>query len=339
MNLEVRTGQGVYPITIQRGGLQRAGEVFDLNRKVLVVTDTGVPESYAMTVASQCDQAVLFVFPQGEVSKNLDTYTAILDALVTNEFTRTDCIVAVGGGVVGDMAGFAAATYMRGIDFYNIPTTLLSQVDSSIGGKTAVDYKGYKNLVGAFYPPKGVLIDADVLATLPVRHIRNGLAESIKMAITLDEELFALLESADVWEDAVLDTVIQRSLIAKKTVVEADEKENGLRKVLNFGHTLGHGIESVYGVDTYYHGECVALGMLPMCSAQVHDRLIAVLKKAGLPISYNADADKIIEACRHDKKMSGDKVCIVTAPSVGQYELKNIPFSEFENLAREVLKG
>lgn len=339
MTLQVRTGQGQYDILIQRGGLQSVGELFDLDRKVLVVTDDGVPESYAMTVASQCGQAVLFVFPQGEKSKNLDTYTAMMDALVTHEFTRSDCIVAVGGGVVGDMAGFTAATYMRGVDFYNIPTTLLSQVDSSIGGKTAVDYKGYKNLIGAFYPPKSVLIDGDVLSTLPERHMRNGMAETIKMAVTLDEELFDLLETEDVWDNAVLDKIILRSLVAKKTVVEADEKESGLRKVLNFGHTLGHGIESVYGMKNYYHGECVALGMLPMCTGSVYDRLTTVLQKVGLPVSLIGDADKILEACRHDKKMRGDTVCIVTVPCVGEHELRDIPFAEFEELAREVLKG
>ncbi len=336
--LSVRTSHGEYPVHILRGGLHRAAELFNLDRKVLVVTDTGVPESYGMTVASQCAQAVVFVFDQGESSKTMDTYMGIMDALVANEFTRTDCIVAVGGGVVGDMAGFAAATYMRGIDFYNIPTTLLSQVDSSIGGKTAVDYKGYKNLAGAFYPPKGVLVDADVLSTLAKRHIRNGLAESIKMAVTLDEGLFCLLESADINDDSVLDQVILRSLTIKKAVVEADERESGKRKVLNFGHTLGHGIESVYGMKTYYHGECVALGMLPMCAPAVRERLMAVLEKVGLPVTFTGDPDKIIKACRHDKKMSGDTVCIVTVPQVGQYELENILFAEYEMKIREVLE-
>lgn len=329
MTLNVKTSQGNYDILIQRGGLHLAGEVFDLDRKVLVVSDSGVPEEYAMTVASQCGDAVLFIFDQGEASKCVETYIGILQTLADNCFTRTDCIVAVGGGVVGDMAGFAAATYMRGIDFYNIPTTVLSQVDSSIGGKTAIDFDGYKNLVGAFYPPRGVLIDADVLQTLPKRQIANGLAEAIKMAMTHDAGLFAALEeAADVSDD-----VLYRALCIKKQVVEADEHETGLRKVLNFGHTLGHAIESVS--QTLYHGECVALGMLPMCTPAVRERLLSLLNKWGLPTAYDGDMNSILEACRHDKKAEGDAITVVYVPEIGMYEMKTIPFEQYEKMLKE----
>lgn len=331
MTLQVKTSQGSYDIVIQRGGLHRVGEVFFLNRKVFVVTDSGVPEEYAMTVASQCDEAVLFVFEQGERSKCMDTYEGILQALVDNHFTRTDCVVAVGGGVVGDIAGFAAATYMRGIDFYNVPTTVLSQVDSSIGGKTAIDFAGYKNLVGAFYPPKGVLIDVDTLRTLTQRQVANGMAEAIKMAATCDGNLFALLENAQ----EITEEIIYRSLMIKKRIVESDEHEMGLRKVLNYGHTLGHGIESVCG--EWYHGECVALGMLPLCAPSVRDRLLAVLKKWNLPTEVVVDTDAVIAACRHDKKAQGDAITFVYVPEVGLFEMKTIPFTEFETMVREVL--
>lgn len=329
MTLNVKTSQGNYDIFIQCGALHRAGEVFDLDRKVLVVSDSGVPEEYAMAVASQCGEAVLFVFEQGEASKCVDTYIGILQTLADNRFTRTDCVVAVGGGVVGDMAGFAAATYMRGIDFYNVPTTVLSQVDSSIGGKTAIDFGGYKNLVGAFYPPRGVLIDADVLQTLPKRQVANGLAEAIKMAMTHDGELFAALEQAD----DVGSDILYRALCIKKQVVEADEHELGLRKVLNFGHTLGHAIESVS--QTLYHGECVALGMLPMCSAAVRGRLLPLLEKWGLPTSYDGDDRAILEACRHDKKADGDAITVVCVPQIGTYEMKIISFDEYEKMVLE----
>lgn len=332
MTLNVKTSQGDYDILIERGSLHRTGEVFNLNRKVLVVSDSGVPEQYAMTVASQCDEAVLFVFEQGEASKCMDTYISLLQTLTDNAFTRTDCVVAVGGGVVGDMAGFAAATYMRGIDFYNIPTTVLSQVDSSIGGKTAIDFGGYKNLVGAFYPPKGVLIDSNVLDTLPQRHISNGLAEAIKMALTHDAKLLELLENAD----SVTDEIILRALMVKKQVVEADEHEGGLRKALNFGHTLGHAIESVCDMQAYYHGECVALGMIPMCASDVRERLVNVLERFDLPTAYRGDADALIEACRHDKKAAGDTITVVFVPSVGSFEMKQIPFAEYETMIREV---
>ena len=333
MTLNVKTAVGNYDIHICRGLLQQTGELFCLNRKVLVVTDSGVPEQYAMTVASQCGEAVMFVFKQGESSKTIDTYTGILQTLTDNAFTRTDCIIAVGGGVVGDMAGFAAATYMRGIDFYNIPTTLLSQVDSSIGGKTAIDFMGYKNLVGAFYPPKGVLIDPQVLNTLPQRQISNGLAEAVKVAMTHDAQLFSLLENESL-SDTVMDEVIYRAINVKKQVVEEDEHEVNLRRVLNFGHTLGHGIESVSGL---YHGECVALGMIPMCSESAKERLVPLLNKLNLPTNITYKSNAAIEACRHDKKASGSNVTVVFVPRIGHYELKTMEFSEFESLAREVL--
>lgn len=331
MTLNVKTSQGNYDIVIQRGGLHRAGEIFDLNRKVLVVSDSGVPEEYGMTVASQCDEAVLFIFEQGETSKNMDTYSGILSTLVENCFTRTDCIVAVGGGVVGDIAGFAAATYMRGIDFYNIPTTVLSQVDSSIGGKTAIDFCGYKNLVGAFYPPCGVLIDPNVLQTLPPRQVANGLAEMVKMAMTHDAELFSAMET----DDEIDDERLCRALCIKKQVVEADERELGLRKVLNFGHTLGHAIESM--AHNYYHGECVALGMLPMCAPPVRKRLTTLLEKLGLPTVYHGDMNGLIEACRHDKKADGSAITVVYVPQIGTFEFKTLPFTEYEKMIREVL--
>ena len=334
MTLNVKTSQGDYDILIERGGLHRAGEVFNLNRKVLVVTDSGVPEEYAMTVASQCDEAVLFVFEQGEVSKCMDTYTGLLQTLTDHTFTRTDCVVSVGGGVVGDMAGFAAATYMRGVDFYNIPTTVLSQVDSSIGGKTGIDFGGYKNLVGAFWPPKGVLIDVNVLQTLPERHIANGLAEVIKMSLTHDADLLTSLSVAD----GVTEDIILGALKIKKQVVEADEHEGGLRKVLNFGHTLGHAIESVNDMQAYYHGECVALGMIPMCAPEVKRLLLPVLTKFHLPTEYNGDIDVLLEACHHDKKAAGEKITVVYVSKVGGFEMKTMSFPEYEAMIREVLE-
>ena len=195
-------------------------------------------------------------------------------------FTRRDCVIAVGGGVVGDLSGFAASIYMRGIDFYNIPTTLLSQVDSSVGGKTAIDFEGVKNIVGAFYPPKAVLIDENVLSTLPLRQLNNGLAEALKMSMTSDRELFDIFENGNPYEN--IGTVIEKSLLIKTDVVNKDEKEQGLRRVLNFGHTIGHGIEAEQA-GRLYHGECVAIGMIPMCSTETAERLKRILAKLGLP--------------------------------------------------------
>ena len=336
MTLNVKTSQGNYDILIERGSLHRAGEVFNLNRKVLVVTDSGVPEEYAMTVASQCDEAVLFVFEQGEASKCMDTYVSLLETLTDNAFTRTDCIVAVGGGVVGDMAGFAAATYMRGIDFYNIPTTLLSQIDSSIGGKTAINFGGVKNIVGAFYQPKKVLIDPKLLETLPARQISNGLAEAIKMSLTSDKKLFELFENGDI--ESNLEEIIIRCLNIKKYVVEQDEKEAGLRKILNFGHTVGHGIESSLEMELY-HGECVALGMLPMCADSIRPRVMKVLQKCNLYRQLDYDWEQIAEAAFHDKKADGDSVTVTVVNEVGSFELKTMKNMEVVELAKTCLEG
>ena len=205
MIIPVKCENGGYNIYLERGAINRANEYFNLDRNVLVVTDSGVPREYAEAVAAGAKESIIIVFPEGEASKNFDTYKSILEALVQGDFTRTDCVVAVGGGVTGDMAGFAAATFMRGIDFYNIPTTVLSQVDSSVGGKTAIDFDGYKNIVGAFHQPKGVIIDPDTLKTLPDRQISNGLAEAVKMALTHDAELFEMLEKDDCNIDAVIE--------------------------------------------------------------------------------------------------------------------------------------
>lgn len=338
MIIPVKTSVGSYDIVLERGSLKKAGEYLVLDRRVLVVTDSGVPAEYAQTVAACCREPVILTIHQGERSKQMDTYTSVLEALVVNGFTRTDCVVAVGGGVVGDLSGFAAATFMRGIDFYNIPTTVLSQVDSSIGGKTAIDFMGLKNIVGAFYPPRRVLIDPDTLSTLPPRQIANGLAESVKMSLTGDPELFRLFETEDVRELDTLDTIIARSLAIKKRVVEEDEHENGLRKVLNFGHTLAHAVESVYDMGTYYHGECVAIGMIPMCSPSVRQRLLPVLHKLGLPTELTCEAQALIEACRHDKKTAGRDITVVTVSAVGEFALQTIPFDQLEVRIRQVLE-
>lgn len=318
-----------YPIFLQRGILSKANTYLNLNRKVLVVTDSGVPAQYAATVAECCANPVTVTLPQGETSKNLQNFELMCRTMLQHGFTRTDCVVAVGGGVVGDLAGFAAASFMRGIDFYNIPTTVLSQVDSSVGGKVAIDMDGIKNCVGAFYPPKAVLIDPEVLKTLPRRQISNGLAEAVKMAVTFDETLLALFEQEDYLNH--IEQIIASSLRIKAGVVKEDEKETGLRRVLNFGHTIGHGIESAVGLGELYHGECVALGMLPMCSHDLRPRVEAILRRLDLPATCCADPDRVWEAMYHDKKLSGDTITVVYAPSAGSYELRSMPIADLKD--------
>ena len=336
MEISVKAAQRSYNIILERGVLSRVDKYLALDRRVLIVTDDGVPAEYAGLVAEKCKTAYTVTLPQGESSKNIKNLELLLSSLVEYGFTRSDCVVAVGGGVVGDIAGFAASVYMRGIDFYNVPTTLLSQVDSSIGGKTAIDFMGFKNIVGAFYPPKAVLIDPDTLKTLPARQISNGLAEALKMAITSDKEMFCLFESGNALDH--LETVIERSILIKKSVVEQDERESGIRRVLNFGHTLAHAIEAENAMKNYYHGECVAIGMLAMCRKEVGRRLLPILDSLNLPSKLSCgDIEKIIDACRHDKKLEGDYITAVYVEEIGEYKLIRMPFSEFEKTIREAL--
>ena len=337
MTIHMNLAQDSYDIVVERGLLGKAKEHLNLNRRALIVTDTGVPASYSKTIAEHCKESVIYTVEAGEDSKSLEVFGQLLQAMLDRGFSRKDCVIAVGGGVVGDLSGFAASAYMRGIDFYNIPTTLLSQIDSSIGGKTAINFGGVKNVVGAFYQPKKVLIDPDLLETLPQRQIANGLAEAIKMSLTSDKALFALFEHQDI--ESNLEQIIIRSLHIKKAVVEQDEKENGLRKILNFGHTIGHGIESSEGMSGLYHGECVALGMLPMCGEQIRSRVIAVLKKCDLYRELTYDWDKVAEAAFHDKKADGDTVTVTTVNEVGSFELKTMKCLDVIALAKACLGG
>lgn len=335
MIIPVELGKNSYPIILERGALSRLNEYLKLDRRVLIVTDDGVPAQYAKTVAAGCQDPVIVTVPTGEESKSFARLEQLCRVMLQHHFTRTDCVVAVGGGVVGDLAGFAAASFLRGIDFYNIPTTVLSQVDSSIGGKVAVNMDAIKNCVGAFYQPKAVVIDPEVLNTLPPRQISNGLAEAVKMAVTFDEQLFTLFESENPIEK--IDTVIEKSLRIKAQVVKEDEKETGLRRVLNFGHTIGHGIESAAGLHQLLHGECVALGMLPMCSDALRPRVKSVLQKLSLPVTCEVDFEAVWEALSHDKKLDGDTITVIRSEAPGKFEMCALPLDSFRETVHNAL--
>lgn len=333
MIIRMNLGVHSYDIVVQRAILEQAHRYIDLDRRVLIVTDKGVPASYANALARQCKESVIHAVAVGEKSKSLDTFGELLRTMLDHDFSRKDCVVALGGGVVGDLAGFAASAYMRGIDFYNIPTTLLSQIDSSIGGKTGINFGGVKNSVGAFYQPKKVLIDPELLRTLPSRHIANGLGEAIKMALTSDKELFEIFEGEDYGIDNYetrIEEIIERALTIKKTVVEQDEKESGVRKILNFGHTIGHGIEASAGIGGFadggcgislYHGECVALGLIPMCDEKIRPRVIEALKKYNLYRTLDYDWHAIEQAAFHDKKADGGSVTVTIVHEPGCCEM------------------
>lgn len=324
MELKVELGSRSYPILLEQGCLDRLGRRVDLNRKVLVVTDAGVPQDYVRRALAQCPQGQAVTLPQGEGTKSLEHFGALLARMLELGFGRKDAVLALGGGVIGDLGGFVAASYMRGVDFINCPTTTLAQVDSSIGGKVAVNLGGAKNIVGAFYQPIFVAIDPDTLATLPPRHYAAGLAEAIKAGLIADPALFALFEGGSIQENLL--EILHRSLLVKKALVELDERESGPRAALNFGHTLGHAIESLEGLVGLYHGECVALGMLPMIEdASLRSRVEAVYASLGLPGRIRYDGAAVYTFLKKDKKAAGSYVTLVRVPALGQYRLDKVP--------------
>ena len=328
--ITVNIPQHQYNIYIEKNILHSVGKLADLNRKVLIVTDDGVPKEYAEALLAQCGEGYVERLPQGEGSKSFTGLETILSSLLAKGFSRKDLIIALGGGVMGDLAGFAAATYMRGIDFINIPTTTLSQIDSSIGGKTAINLNNVKNIVGAFYQPKAVFIDTTVLNTLTERHYLNGLAEAVKAGMIADPELFAKIEAMTLAEikDNIED-IITAAVNVKRYVVEQDEKESGLRKILNFGHTLGHGIESLYNLSELYHGEAVAIGMMMVTEdTAIRERLGKVLKKLHLPTAIEYDKDKVFQLVSHDKKAGGSSISLILVNTIGKAEIVNLPIAE-----------
>ena len=329
MILEVKMQDFVYDVVIKKGILNEIKDYLDIDRKVLIVTDSMIPLEYIETVRKQIKDCYIYTIVAGEASKSFDNFSKILDFLIEKSFSRTDCIIALGGGVVGDLAGFVASTYMRGITFYNIPTTLLSQVDSSIGGKTAIDKLGYKNIVGAFYPPSKVLIDSNVLKTLSKRQFNSGLVEAIKMGATNDKTLFDLIKnSKDIYQD--IDEVIYKALVVKRDIVQKDPKETHLRKVLNFGHTIGHAIESCGQFNDLLHGECVGLGMLYVTEGKVKEEIKEVLDKYQLPIKCDIESNELYKFILLDKKRSSEYITIINVTTLGEFEINKILINDIK---------
>ena len=322
--LTMNLGERSYDIILKNGALENLYQFARLDRKVAVVTDSGVPAEYAQRVADQCRESTIITVPQGEASKSFKILETVLRQMLEFNMGRGDLVVAVGGGVVGDLAGFAAAIYMRGIDFINCPTTTLSMIDSSIGGKTAVDLGDTKNIVGAFWQPKLVIVDPATLSTLPRRHYINGLAEAVKAGLLADPELFAIFEKGDI--DTQISEIIYRSLRFKKNVVEQDETERGMRKALNFGHTIGHAFELAGRYETWTHGQAVAAGMnwaarlgaaarvTPAGTAQA---ITALTEKFGLPADIPCPWNIMAEAVGLDKKRSGDSITLIFLSQLG----------------------
>lgn len=339
MKLKVDLKENSYGVIIEKGALSSADKYFNLNRKVLIVTDDNVPAEYSETVKNLSKDSIIRTVPNGEKSKSFEYVQYLLKEMLEAGFGRKDCVVAVGGGVIGDLAGFAASLYMRGIDFYNIPTTVLSQVDSSIGGKVAVNFEGVKNIVGTFYQPKGVLIDIQTLNSLPSRQIKNGLIEALKSGAIRDPILFDLFEND--YEKLDIEEIIYKSLSVKKNIVENDEKEHGERKLLNFGHTLGHGIE-VAADGKLFHGEAVALGMYLISDGEIKEKLKNIYCKMGIWENIYGIYEELIEskaeviknAVLHDKKASDGICSAVFVKEAGKGFTQDIKTENLFNLLR-----
>ena len=313
-----------YNVTIGSGLLATTGDLVRRHiktEKVCIVSDSHVWPLFGDAVTTSIHDAGLeccsFVFPAGEDNKNTATYLQLLNYLTENRITRSDCIIALGGGVVGDLAGFAAATYLRGVPYIQVPTTLLAMVDSSVGGKTAIDLPAGKNLCGAFYQPNAVLCDTEVLNTLPEDVFRDGCAEVIKYGILFDPALFAHLEEMEIRFDR--ERVISRCVELKRKIVVADEFDTGNRMLLNLGHTIGHAIEqcSNYSIS---HGKAVAMGIAIVSRATKYkdsDRIISLLTQFSLPIKTDYSAEELCKYALIDKKRSGDQISLVIPKSIG----------------------
>ncbi|WP_068715375.1 3-dehydroquinate synthase [Vibrio tritonius] len=356
--ITVNLGERSYPISIG-AGLFNDPALLSLSakQKVLVISNVTVAPLYADKITAMlnhigCQSAVLEL-PDGEKYKSLDTFNTVMTYLIEHNYSRDVVVIALGGGVIGDLVGFASACYQRGVDFIQIPTTLLSQVDSSVGGKTAVNHPLGKNMIGAFYQPKSVLIDTDCLKTLPEREFAAGMAEVIKYGVIYDQDFFVWLEenldALYALDVKALTYAIARCCSIKAEVVALDEKESGIRALLNLGHTFGHAIEAELGYGNWLHGEAVSAGsamaartaqLQGMITQEQADRIIALFKRAKLPVHTpeSMSFDDFMKHMMRDKKVLAGELRLVLPTSIGTAEVvKGVPEEKIEqaiNLCR-----
>lgn len=326
MELKINLQERSYSCFIKRGILKTLTSFFGVDKKVLIIKDKNVSFDYLDDLKK--NNVFVEEFEASEHHKSFEYYRKYIDILIEHNFSRSDIVCAIGGGVTGDLAGFVASTFKRGCKFINCPTTTLSFVDSSVGGKVAINENGIKNIVGSFYQPILVLIDPDVLSSLPVRHYYNGLVEALKMGLIGDEKLFQLFKENNYQNH--LEEIIYRSLDLKRKIVEEDEQEKNVRKLLNFGHTIGHAIESLH-LDEIYHGEAVACGMLYMIEDDVlRQEVKKIIEKMGIKTDIKIDKNEVIELIMNDKKASSSKIDIIKVKDVGHGYIKTIEISDFD---------
>ncbi len=346
MKLDIETARP-YSVYIESGLLDRVGELAQKTRKpgsqAMLISDSNVFPLYGERVSASLERAGFavstFVFPAGEPSKQISTVCQMYQALAKKEFTRTDFIVTLGGGVTGDMGGFAAATYLRGIPFIQVPTTLLSQVDASVGGKTGVDLPFGKNLVGAFHQPEAVLTDPDTLKTLPEHFFRDGMGEVVKYGCISDQPLFQALEAGTALEN--LEDLLARCVASKKSFVEEDTRDTGRRMILNFGHTFGHALEKLHNFEGLSHGEAVGIGMvlasrvgeeLSVTPKGTAERILTVLGQYGLPTSSQFSWEEIVDATALDKKSDGSSLRLILLKEIGDAVIHPVTREDLKRL-------
>lgn len=321
--------QDSYDVHIEKGLLFKAHQFIDTNKELVVITDNNIPKDYIEILKGQLNVVLTIVLKAGEALKCFAETENIINTLVEKKIPRSATLVAVGGGVIGDLTGFVASIYMRGVDFIQIPTSLLSQVDSSVGGKVGINTASMKNGVGSFYQPKVVLIDPNTLNSLEERHFNNGMAELIKHGVIVGKKLFLELLAKNPKED--IEELIFQSITIKKDIVIQDVTDKGIRQLLNFGHTIGHAIEQ-HSNYKLLHGESIAIGMMMMSKGTSFETdLKAIFEKYNLPIEYSYNKEDLFSYIQTDKKITGDTLNIILVDEIGNGYVKPIKIKEILN--------
>lgn len=359
--MKISLGENSYYIYLGAGILPRLGEIlatYPVNKQVLVITNPKVNKLYGDTVAQSLREAGFQVrlekVPDGEEYKSLKTAESLYEAALQHKINRKSSIIALGGGVIGDLTGFVAATYMRGVNFIQVPTTLLAQVDSSVGGKVAVNHPLEKNLIGSFYQPKFVFTDINTLHTLPERELKAGLGEVVKYGVIWEKDFFTYLEQnldyIKSLQPEIIKYIVHKSCLIKGEVVEKDEREENLRAILNYGHTIGHAVESLTNYTAYKHGEGVAMGMVSaanfsqamgLLKKEDNKRIESLLTEIGLPIKLPfLNLEELIASLAHDKKVVSDKLRFVLPTEIGRVVItEQIEIKLLKRILREQMGG
>lgn len=334
INIDIRSKHRDYTIYIKNNAIDHIDHFLDINQHYVIITDDQIPTIYLDKIMNAIPQTLLIKIASGETSKSLSTYQMILSFLQTKNITKETCLIALGGGVVGDITGFVASTYLRGIDYIQIPTTLLAQVDASVGGKTGINFEKNKNVIGSIYPPKYVIIDPQTLNTLSNRHFNNGIAEVIKYGLISSKKMIETLEKPNVIYH--ITDLIAQSIEIKKKLIEQDEYDQNMRRYLNFGHTLGHAYESYYQFNKYLHGEAIAIGMLPMIMNQnLKMRITKLLDKYQLPTNDSVPIESLLFHIEKDKKRIGETYHIITIDTIGKPSIKEATIKQIIEIVRK----